>query len=140
MGARRDSSCRPTTELMEIDRACFTPHSLTNPVENTEKVSGGWTYSPRPDWAFELFFQHARIGLHLPVYSGLYTGQRSVDIFKMKHRSRRLPKCRSCSKRPTCEPTCRFIPSTARSSTPCGPMAKWSSSMKIPLSRLPFTC
>jgi len=58
--------------------------SLTNPVENTEKIAGGGTYSPWPDWAFELFFQHARIGLHLPVYSGLYTGQRSVDIFKMK--------------------------------------------------------
>jgi hypothetical protein len=59
-------------------------YSLTNPVENTEKVAGGGTYSPWPDWAFELFFQHARVGLHLPVYSGLYTGQRSVDVFKMK--------------------------------------------------------
>jgi hypothetical protein len=59
-------------------------YSLTNPVDNTEKVAGGGTYSPWPDWAFELFFQYARIGLHLPVYSGLYTGQRSVDIFKMK--------------------------------------------------------
>jgi hypothetical protein len=59
-------------------------YSLTNPVENTEKVEGGGTYSPWPDWAFELFFQYARIGLHLPVYSGLYTGQRSVDVFKMK--------------------------------------------------------
>jgi hypothetical protein len=58
-------------------------YSLTNPVDNTEKVAGGGTYSPWPDWAFELFFQHARIGLHLPVYSGLYTGQRSVDVFKM---------------------------------------------------------
>lgn len=59
-------------------------YSPTNPVENTEKIGGGGTYSPWPDWAFELFFRYARLGLHLPVYSGLYTGQRSVDVFKMK--------------------------------------------------------
>jgi hypothetical protein len=49
-------------------------YSPTNPVENTEKIGGGGTYSPWPDWAFELFFRYARLGLHLPVYSGLYTG------------------------------------------------------------------
>jgi hypothetical protein len=60
------------------------PRGYSLNPENTEKVAGGGTYSPCPDWAFELFFQHARIGLHLPVYSALYTGQRPVDVFKMK--------------------------------------------------------
>jgi len=55
-----------------------------NPVEHTEKIGKGGTYSPWPDWAFELFFEHTRIGLHLPVYTALYTGQRSVDVFKMR--------------------------------------------------------
>jgi integrase len=54
-----------------------------NPVLLTEKIGPGGTYRPWPDWAFELFFEYARIGLHLPVYSALYTGQRSVDVFKM---------------------------------------------------------
>jgi hypothetical protein len=54
-----------------------------NPVEHTEKVGKEGTYSPWPDWAFEIFLDHARVGLHLPVYSALYTGQRSADIFKM---------------------------------------------------------
>ncbi|GEO12983.1 integrase [Microvirga aerophila] len=42
------------------------------------------SYSPWPDWAFELFFEYARTGLHLPVYSAVYTGQRSVDIIPMR--------------------------------------------------------
>lgn len=40
-------------------------------------------YSPWPDWAFELFFEYARVGLHLPVYSAIYTGQRAVDVIPM---------------------------------------------------------
>jgi hypothetical protein len=55
-----------------------------NPIRDTEKVDSDGTYEPWPDWAFELWFQHARIGLHLPVYTGLFTGQRSIDVFKMK--------------------------------------------------------
>jgi len=55
-----------------------------NVVDKTEKVGGDSTpYKPWPDWAFELFFEHARIGLHLPVYSALYTGQRSIDVISM---------------------------------------------------------
>lgn len=55
-----------------------------NPVENTERPEEGGTYDPWPPWAFELFFEHARIGLHLPVYSALFTGQRSSDVVKMR--------------------------------------------------------
>lgn len=55
-----------------------------NVVESTEKPEHeSQPYPPWPDWAFELFFEHARIGLHLPVYSALYTGQRSVDVVPM---------------------------------------------------------
>ncbi|GHE50798.1 hypothetical protein GCM10019059_07360 [Camelimonas fluminis] len=55
-----------------------------NVVDKTEKVGADSTpYKPWPEWAFELFFEHARIGLHLPVYSALYTGQRSIDVIGM---------------------------------------------------------
>jgi hypothetical protein len=55
-----------------------------NPIENTEKIDSDGTYEPWADWQFELWFQHSRVGLHLPTYTGLFTGQRSVDVFKMK--------------------------------------------------------
>lgn len=55
-----------------------------NPVENTEKSPEGGTYDPWEPWMFEHFFKHARIGLHLAVYSGLFTGQRKVDVLKMR--------------------------------------------------------
>jgi hypothetical protein len=58
-------------------------YSKDNPVAHTEKPADGGTYSPWPDWAFEIFFEHARVGLHLTVYTGLYTGQRSVDVLAM---------------------------------------------------------
>jgi hypothetical protein len=32
---------------------------------------------------FELFFEHARVDIHLPVYSALFTGQRKVDVLNM---------------------------------------------------------
>lgn len=54
-----------------------------NPVLHTEKPESDGTYSPWPPEAFEIFFEHARIGLHLPVYSALFTGQRKVDVLKM---------------------------------------------------------
>jgi hypothetical protein len=55
-----------------------------NPVENTEKIDSDGTYEPWADWQFELWFQYTRVGLHLPTYTGLFTGQRSVDVYKMK--------------------------------------------------------
>jgi hypothetical protein len=55
-----------------------------NVVEKTEKPAEDGTYEPWPPWAFEHFFEHARLGLHLPVYSGLFTGQRISDVVKMK--------------------------------------------------------
>lgn len=58
-------------------------YSETNPVENTEKPEEGGTYDPWPPWAFEHFFANARIDLHLPVYSALFTGQRKSDVMKM---------------------------------------------------------
>lgn len=51
---------------------------------DTEKVEHEVDpHEPWTDWAFETFFEHARVGLHLPVYSALYTGQRSVDVIPM---------------------------------------------------------
>lgn len=58
-------------------------YSTANPIENTEKFDANGTYEPWADWQFELFFQFARAGLHLPVFSGLFTGQRSIDVMKM---------------------------------------------------------
>jgi hypothetical protein len=54
-----------------------------NAVEKTEKPADGGTYEPWPVWAFEWFFKHARVGLHLPVFSALFTGQRISDVVKM---------------------------------------------------------
>jgi integrase len=57
----------------------------SNVVKLTEKVDhDADPHKPWPDWAFEAFFEHARPGLHLPVYSALYTGQRSIDVVTMK--------------------------------------------------------
>ncbi|ACL57616.1 integrase [Methylobacterium nodulans] len=58
--------------------------ATANVVEATEKVAHEVDpHEPWPDWAFETFFEHARVGLHLPVYSALYTGQRSIDVIPM---------------------------------------------------------
>lgn len=58
--------------------------AATNVVAETEKVDHDVEpHKPWPDWAFELFFEHARPGLQLAVYSALYTGQRSVDVITM---------------------------------------------------------
>jgi len=59
-------------------------YSDSNPVEHTENINyDKQPYKPWPDWAFELFFEFARVSLHLPVYSALYTGQRKVDVVPM---------------------------------------------------------
>lgn len=56
-----------------------------NVIKGTEKVEHKPDpHKPWTDWAFEAFFEHARPGLHLPVYSALYTGQRSIDVVTMK--------------------------------------------------------
>jgi hypothetical protein len=54
-----------------------------NPVDHTEATDSGGTYSPWPPEAFDLFFKQVRVDLHLSVYSGLFTGQRKVDVLKM---------------------------------------------------------
>jgi hypothetical protein len=59
-------------------------YGTSNPVEHTETSEDGGTYDPWPPNAFEYFFEHARIGLHLPVYSGLFTGQRLSDVIDMR--------------------------------------------------------
>jgi hypothetical protein len=41
-----------------------------NPVEHTERIDSDGTYSPWPPEAFDIFFEHVRVDLHLPVYSG----------------------------------------------------------------------
>jgi hypothetical protein len=58
-------------------------YGTSNPVEHTEASEDGGTYDPWPPSAFEFFFANARIGLHLPVYSGLFTGQRLSDVIDM---------------------------------------------------------
>jgi hypothetical protein len=55
-----------------------------NPVEHTERIDSDGTYSPWPPEAFDIFFGNVRVDLHLPVYSGLFTGQRKVDVLKMQ--------------------------------------------------------
>ena len=52
-------------------------------IADTERTDSAGTYSPWPPEAFDLFFEHVRVDLHLPVYSGLFTGQRKVDVLKM---------------------------------------------------------
>jgi integrase len=54
-----------------------------NPVDHTERRDSSGTYSPWTPQAFEVFFEHARADLHTAVYSGLFTGQRKVDVLKM---------------------------------------------------------
>jgi len=54
-----------------------------NPVDHTETTESGGSYSPWPPEAFDLFFKNVRVDLHLAVYSGLFTGQRKVDVLKM---------------------------------------------------------
>jgi len=54
-----------------------------NPVEHTERIDSTGTYSPWPPEAFDMFFENVRVDLHLAVYSGLFTGQRKVDVLKM---------------------------------------------------------
>lgn len=59
-------------------------YSTSNPVEHTEKPAGkSVPYEPWPEWALEMFFEHARPALHLPALSALYTGQRKVDVIGM---------------------------------------------------------
>ncbi|WP_244424717.1 hypothetical protein [Methylobacterium nodulans] len=56
-----------------------------NVAKGTEKVEHEVEpHVPWTDWAFEAFFEHARPGLHPPVYSALYTGQRSIDVIPMR--------------------------------------------------------
>lgn len=59
-------------------------YGTSNPVEHTEASGDVGSYDPWPPWAFEFFFANARIGLHLPVYSGLFTGQRLSDLINMR--------------------------------------------------------
>ena len=58
-------------------------YGTSNPVEHTEASDDGGSYDPWAPWAFEYFFENARLGLHLPVYSGLFTGQRLSDVLDM---------------------------------------------------------
>ncbi|MGU3668387.1 integrase [Methylobacterium sp. A49B] len=59
-------------------------YCTANVARITEKVEHEVEpHKPWSDRAFEAFFEHARPGLHLPVYSALYTGQRSVDVLPM---------------------------------------------------------
>lgn len=80
-------------------------YSLVNPVENTEHSEGDGTYEPWEAWQFELYFQHSRPGMHLPVFSSLFTGQRAVDVFKM-----RLPLLKATEMPIFAQKTSEFVP------------------------------
>lgn len=54
-----------------------------NPAEKTEKAKKGDPWIPWPPEAFELWFKHARVDMRLPVYSGLFTGQRKETVLNM---------------------------------------------------------
>lgn len=55
-----------------------------NPVDHTEKAKDSTPYTPWPPEAFDLWFEHARVDMHLPVYSGLFTGQRKETVLNMQ--------------------------------------------------------
>lgn len=59
-------------------------YAEVNVIEKTEKPHEDGTYEPWAPWAFEHFFANARLGLHMPVYSALFTGQRISDVVEMK--------------------------------------------------------
>jgi hypothetical protein len=54
-----------------------------NPAEKTERAGKSTPYIPWPPAAFDLWFEHARADMHLPVYSALFTGQRKTDVITM---------------------------------------------------------
>jgi hypothetical protein len=56
----------------------------SNPAEHTEKAAKGDPWIPWPPEAFALWFKHARVDMHLPVYSGLFTGQRKETVLNMQ--------------------------------------------------------
>lgn len=60
----------------------FSTHNVVKPTEKIEHAPE--PHEPWPDWAFELFLEHARPALILPVFSAFYTGQRSIDVVTMK--------------------------------------------------------
>ena len=59
----------------------YSTRNVAKPTENVRHAAD--PHEPWPDWAFELFLEHARPALHLPVLSALYTGQRSIDVIPM---------------------------------------------------------
>ena len=59
----------------------YSTHNAAKPTENVRHEAD--PHEPWPDWAFELFLEHARPALHLPVLSAFYTGQRSIDVIPM---------------------------------------------------------
>lgn len=59
----------------------FSVHNVVKPTEKIEHAVE--PHEPWPDWAFELFLEHARPALILPVLSAFYTGQRSIDVITM---------------------------------------------------------
>ncbi|MHC2842860.1 integrase [Bradyrhizobium diazoefficiens] len=56
----------------------------SNPAEHTEKAKKGDPWIPWPPEAFALWFEHARVDMHLPVYSALFTGQRKETVLNMQ--------------------------------------------------------
>jgi len=55
----------------------------SNPAEHTEKAAKGDPWIPWPPEAFALWFEHARVDMHLPIYSALFTGQRKETVLGM---------------------------------------------------------
>ncbi|WP_245944926.1 hypothetical protein [Pelagibacterium lacus] len=55
----------------------------SNPVQFTEKIPGGEPWSPWPEWAFDILFEHAPFNMLLPAVSAYFTGQRQSDVLRM---------------------------------------------------------
>lgn len=58
-------------------------YCATNPVEHTEKVPGGEPWTPWPNWAFEILFDHAPVHMQRIAMSAFFTGQRQGDVLAM---------------------------------------------------------
>ncbi|WMT85620.1 hypothetical protein NO932_11840 [Pelagibacterium sp. 26DY04] len=58
--------------------------STSNPVQFTDKIPGGEPWTPWPDWAFDVLFEHAPFNMLMPAISALFTGQRQTDVLGME--------------------------------------------------------
>jgi hypothetical protein len=77
--------CTQIVAVAPHDQAARHVYGISNPVEHTETADDGGTYDP---WARGhlngVSSARGLIGPHLPVYSGLFAGQRLSDVILMR--------------------------------------------------------